>query len=167
MKVEKRRLQELGTAKEFSRLETALLIDRYRFLDLLPCSDSELRSLGYRVISLGSTLPGIPGSGVVVSDSFVPVIGGVIKKPTYPQPDVAQMLPFKPKAYPRTGSHPVAGGEFPPPPAASSLLKLLPPPQCFHGPFVDVDRFLEHFLDLEPCSYILTADISDLDIDVD
>lgn len=49
LKVEKRRLQALDSSKEFSRLETALLIDRYRFLDLLPCTDSELRSLGYRV----------------------------------------------------------------------------------------------------------------------
>ncbi|CAH8876113.1 unnamed protein product [Trichobilharzia szidati] len=198
LKVEKRRLRELGSAKEFSRLETALLIDRYRFLDLLPCSDSELRSLGYREltrfqlaglskghddllcgiisshgaagVSLGSTLPGIPGSGVVLSDSFVPAIGGAIKKPTYPQPDVAQMLPFKPKAYPRTGSHPVAGGEFPPPPAASSLLKLLPPPQCFQGPFVDVDRFLEHFLDLEiPDDYmdVVAAESEELTVCID
>ncbi|VDN45051.1 unnamed protein product [Dibothriocephalus latus] len=71
------------------------------------------------------------------------------QRPTYPQPDANQMLPFKPKAYPRTGSHPVAGGEFPPPPAASSLIHILPPPECFHGPFVQVDKFLEHFLNLE------------------
>lgn len=74
---------------------------------------------------------------------------GGIKQPTFPKPDFAQMLPFKPKAYPRTGSHPVAGGEFPPPPAASALIHILPPPECFHGPFVQVDKFLEHFLNLE------------------
>ncbi|CAH8634485.1 unnamed protein product [Schistosoma intercalatum] len=179
LKVEKRRLQALDSSKEFSRLETALLIDRYRFLDLLPCTDSELRSLGYREltrfqlagigkgyddilcgvisshgaagVSLGSTLSGVSGgsAGVVVGDALGSTINGTDPRPTYPQPDVSQMLPFKPKAYPRTGSHPVAGGEFPPPPAASSLLKLIPPPQCFHGPFVDVDKFLEHFLELE------------------
>ncbi|CAH8626327.1 unnamed protein product [Heterobilharzia americana] len=135
LKVEKRRLQALDSSKEFSRLETALLIDRYRFLDLLPCSDSELRSLGYRElarfqlagigkgyddvlcgvisshsaagVSLGSTLSGVTGGVGGVSDPFISVITGTDQKPTYPQPDVSQMLPFKPKAYPRTGSHPI------------------------------------------------------------
>lgn len=71
------------------------------------------------------------------------------QQPTFPRPDFAQMLPFKPKAFPRTDSHPVEGGEFPPPAAASDLLRRLPPPECFHGPFVQMDRFLEHFLELE------------------
>jgi len=29
--------------------ETALIIDRYKYLDLFPCTQSELKSLGYRV----------------------------------------------------------------------------------------------------------------------
>lgn len=48
-KIEKRRLKSIESVKEFQGRETALLIDRYRFLDLFPCSESELRSLGYRV----------------------------------------------------------------------------------------------------------------------
>lgn len=92
---------------------------------------------------------GAPGGGVsdVAGVSGSSASGD--QRPAYPQPDISQMLPFKPKAYPRTGSHPVAGGEFPPPPTASALLRLLPPPECFHGPFVEVDKFLEHFLELE------------------
>lgn len=93
------------------------------------------------------TLPVVGGSGTTVGEVIASMSGD--QRPSYPQPDVTQMLPFKPKAYPRTGSHPVAGGEFPPPPAASALLKLIPPPQYFHGPFVDVDKFLEHFLEFE------------------
>ncbi|CAG2210636.1 CSTF3 [Mytilus edulis] len=46
------------------------------------------------------------------------------------------------------GSHPVSGGEFPPPPAAGSLLTVLPPPECFHGPFVMMDKFIEHMKNL-------------------
>ncbi|KAL3317779.1 Cleavage stimulation factor subunit 3 [Cichlidogyrus casuarinus] len=159
-KVEKRRLKALEEFKEFQGHETSLLIDRYRFLDLFPCSQSELTSLGYRDLirmnmttsgvhgffteemKLGSetavTLPGIADTGLLVN-----------KKPTYPKPDTSQMLPFKPKAYPRSGSHVVPGGEFPPPPAASSLVKLLPPPECFHGPFVNINKFMDHMLELE------------------
>ncbi|CDS37190.1 cleavage stimulation factor subunit 3 [Echinococcus multilocularis] len=182
-KIEKRRLKAIENVKEFQGRETALLIDRYRFLDLFPCSESELRSLGYRELaklnvtgaggaflhSVGSGAPGddaqggLSGSGS--NQSAMPLAdagdgsnilsSGGTKQPTFPQPDFAQMLPFKPKAYPRTGSHPVAGGEFPPPPAASALIHMLPPPECFHGPFVQVDKFLEHFLNLDiPEDYI-------------
>ncbi|KAH9280651.1 Cleavage stimulation factor subunit 3 [Echinococcus granulosus] len=182
-KIEKRRLKAIENVKEFQGRETALLIDRYRFLDLFPCSESELRSLGYRELaklnvtgaggaflhSVGSGAPGedaqggIGGSGSNQSalpladagDGSSILSSGGTKQPTFPQPDFAQMLPFKPKAYPRTGSHPVAGGEFPPPPAASALIHMLPPPECFHGPFVQVDKFLEHFLNLDiPEDYI-------------
>ncbi|VDP79559.1 unnamed protein product [Echinostoma caproni] len=192
LKVEKRRLQSMESVKEASRLESALLIDRYRFLDLLPCSDSELRSLGYRELarfqlsglgknhdellsgvvgSLAGALSGI-GTGGVSADGTGGggASGSGEQRPAYPQPDISQMLPFKPKAYPRTGSHPVAGGEFPPPPTASALLRLLPPPECFHGPFVEVDKFLEHFLELEiPDDYmdIVNAESEELANSID
>lgn len=55
-KIEKRRLKTIESVKEFQGRETALLIDRYRFLDLFPCSESELRSLGYRVSSISHQL---------------------------------------------------------------------------------------------------------------
>ena len=35
--------------KDFEDKETALLIDRYKYIDLYPCSQTELRSLGYKV----------------------------------------------------------------------------------------------------------------------
>lgn len=31
------------------------------------------------------------------------------------------------------------------PPAVGHLCSLLPPPQCFHGPFVAVDRLIDIF----------------------
>ncbi|THD21781.1 Cleavage stimulation factor subunit 3 [Fasciola hepatica] len=198
LKVEKRRLQSLESIKEASRLESALLIDRYRFLDLLPCSDSELRSLGYKELarfqltglgrshddvfggmlashggvvgSLASAFSGVTGSGVGDFTGGTGASGSGEQRPSYPQPDISQMLPFKPKAYPRTGSHPVAGGEFPPPPTASALLRLLPPPECFHGPFVEVDKFLEHFLELEiPDDYmdVVSAESEELANSID
>lgn len=33
--------------KEFEGKETAQLVDRYKFLDLYPCSTVELKSIGY------------------------------------------------------------------------------------------------------------------------
>lgn len=46
VKVEKRRSEVLSKIKEFEGKETAQLVDRYRFLDLYPCSPSELKSIG-------------------------------------------------------------------------------------------------------------------------
>lgn len=42
--------------QEFEGKETAMLIDRYKYLDLYPCSQSELRSLGYWVSPLFNSL---------------------------------------------------------------------------------------------------------------
>lgn len=62
-----------------------------------------------------------------------------------PRPDTAQMIPYKPKANPLPGEHPVPGGTFPLPPAAAHLCTLLPPPSCFRGPFVSVDLLIDVF----------------------
>ena len=48
-KVEKRRAQTIEKVQEFEGKETALLIDRYKYMDLLPCSESELKAIGYLV----------------------------------------------------------------------------------------------------------------------
>lgn len=155
LKVERRRLQALEGLREFQSHETALLIDRYKFMELFPCSEPELRSIGYRDISRqgasGQQLATTPDmlSAAAQQDGCGGGSGAATDSPSYPRPDYNQMLPFKPKAYPRTGSHPVPGGEFPPPPAASALLRLLPPPECFHGPFVQVAKFIDHFLELK------------------
>lgn len=43
VKVEKRRCAVLQGIKEFEGKETAQLVDRYKFLDLYPCSNAELK----------------------------------------------------------------------------------------------------------------------------
>ncbi|KAK2147874.1 hypothetical protein LSH36_533g01063 [Paralvinella palmiformis] len=121
VKVEKRRSQIIG--KEFEGRDTALLIDRYRYLDLLPCTPLELKTIGYTKV-------------VLDGDDF--------DRPNFPMPDTSQMLPYKPRPNVVPGSHPVPGGIFPPPPAATELMTKLPPPQCFKGPYVIIDRFIEH-----------------------
>lgn len=47
LKVEKRRFTAFR--EEYEGKETALLVDRYKFMDLYPCSASELKALGYKV----------------------------------------------------------------------------------------------------------------------
>ena len=37
--------------QEYEGKETAMLVDRYRFMDLYPCTMDELRALGYKVTS--------------------------------------------------------------------------------------------------------------------
>lgn len=49
LKVERRRFTAFKD--EYEGKETALLVDRYKFMDLYPCSTSELKALGYKVRS--------------------------------------------------------------------------------------------------------------------
>lgn len=69
------------------------------------------------------------------------------------QPDLDQMLPFKPVMAPGFGAHTVPGGIFPPPPAVGNLLTRLPQPHSFWGPFVDID---------ELCNIIRLTDFDEL-----
>ena len=51
LKVERRRFTAFKD--EYEGKETALLVDRYKFMDLYPCSASELKALGYKVCTTG------------------------------------------------------------------------------------------------------------------
>ncbi|PVD28191.1 hypothetical protein C0Q70_10777 [Pomacea canaliculata] len=137
--------------QEFEGKETALLIDRYKYLDLLPCSESELKAIGYMALIKQNVvqLPTGLGSSSLLQTPSITEETDEAKRPHYPKPDVDQMLPFKPRTVVPPGSHPVAGGVFPPPPAAAALLQLMPPPQCFMGPHVIMDKFLEHMMNLK------------------
>lgn len=54
LKVERRRFTAFKD--EYEGKETALLVDRYKFMDLYPCSTSELKALGYKVCILPSKI---------------------------------------------------------------------------------------------------------------
>lgn len=147
LKVEKRRAAAIEKLKEFEGKETALLVDRYRFMDLYPCTAQELKSLGYRELSRA---PVVVSSSAPASKREVTQQESVVDQQSlvYPRPDTGQMIPFKPKQIVPTGAHIVAGGVFPPPPAASELMMRLPPPTSFMGPFVAVDELMEIFRNL-------------------
>ncbi|XP_052243901.1 cleavage stimulation factor subunit 3-like isoform X2 [Dreissena polymorpha] len=145
IKVEKRRSQAIEKIQEFGGKETALLIDRYKYADLFPCSQSELKALGYHDL-IRKQVVQMPSSRVA---KIVMEEEESKKRPEYPKPDLNQWLPFKPKILVPKDAHIVPGGVFPPPDAAASLMAMMPPPECFHGPFVKMDMFLEHFKQLE------------------
>lgn len=138
VKVEKRRSAVLGQIKEFEGKETAQLVDRYKFLDLYPCSAGELKAIGYNEVACAvmKTFHHSLPAGVLDHDEDNNCMS---------RPDFTQMIPFKPKANAVPGDHPVPGGVFPQPPAAAQLCTLLPPPGCFRGPFVAIDMLIDVF----------------------
>uniref|UniRef100_A0A3P9IU79 Cleavage stimulation factor subunit 3 n=1 Tax=Oryzias latipes TaxID=8090 RepID=A0A3P9IU79_ORYLA len=141
LKVERRRFTAFK--EEYEGKETALLVDRYKFMDLYPCSASELKALGYKDVSRAKLASMLPETVVAPS---VPVLKDEVdRKPEYPKPDTNQMIPYQPRHMAPPGLHPVPGGVFPVPPAAVVLMKLIPPPTCFTGPFVQVDELMETF----------------------
>ncbi|EQB79164.1 cleavage stimulation factor subunit 3 isoform 1 [Camelus ferus] len=94
LKVEKRRFTAFK--EEYEGKETALLVDRYKFMDLYPCSASELKALGYKDVSRAKLAAIIPDP--VVAPSIVPVLKDEVdRKPEYPKPDTQQMIPFQPR----------------------------------------------------------------------
>ncbi|XP_050315851.1 protein suppressor of forked [Anthonomus grandis grandis] len=137
VKVEKRRSDVLSKIKEFQGKETAQLVDRYRFIDLFPCTPQELKSIGYTEVI---NITGAAGMNHILHS----IISQEIEMPL-PKPDYAQMVPYKPKTNPLPGEHPVPGGSFPMPPSAAYLCTLLPPPHCFRGPFVHIDILMDIF----------------------
>lgn len=163
LKVENRRLERvlrpredelLGDGPKEKRNESALLIDRYRFLDLFPCTREELRSMGYKDAGslMSELIPSAektPKTPHQVLNQIVHHQNGGLNVPVddigYAKPDINHMIPFKPRRIPVPGSHPVSGGEFPMPQTAHNALKLMPPPVCFHGPFVRVDDLIDKF----------------------
>ncbi|XP_021945266.1 protein suppressor of forked [Folsomia candida] len=154
VKTEKRRSNVLNQLKEFEGKETAQIVDRYRFLDLFPCTTAELRSIGYtEVLSFSSSfkaqLPqfNVPDAAEAEED---------VEDKTS-RPDFSQMIPFKPKLNAYPGEHIIPGGSFPMPPAAAHLNTLLPPPMYFHGPFVGVEKLMDIFARLQLPEDVPTA----------
>lgn len=136
VKVERRRSAVLENLQEYEGKETAQLVDRYKFLDLYPCTSIELKSIGYT-----ETNGIISGKAVTVPQTET-VDEQVVN---LPRPDFSQMIPFKPKSNAFPGEHPLDGGTFPQPQALASLCSQLPPPISFRGPFVSVDLLCDIF----------------------
>ncbi|KAH8244975.1 hypothetical protein KR032_003410, partial [Drosophila birchii] len=145
VKVERRRSAIFENLKEYEGKETAQLVDRYKFLDLYPCTSTELKSIGYAE-NVGIILNKVGGgahsqnNGDAETDSEA--------APPLPRPDFSQMIPYKPRPCAHPGAHPLAGGVFPQPPALAALCGILPPPNSFRGPFVSVELLFDIFMRL-------------------
>jgi cleavage stimulation factor subunit 3 len=107
--------------------EGVILVDRYKYLDMYPCTEMEMKAMEHPDVQVTSGKRG----GEVAHDRDIV------------EPDLAQMMPFRPSTVCGVGMNAIPGGYFPPPEAVSSLLQRLPPPEYFKGPFVDVGRLMD------------------------
>ncbi|XP_019857540.1 PREDICTED: cleavage stimulation factor subunit 3 [Amphimedon queenslandica] len=139
LKVERRRANMLQRSQEAEVSETSLLIDRYTYLDLFPCSELELRVIGHHSVANPIDTATAP---VFLK---APVSNNESSKADshYSKPDLKQMISFKPSTTHGVGMNAVPGGHFPLPSSLANLLSLLPPPHCFQGPFVQVDQLID------------------------
>ena len=133
-KVEKRRLTLYSDLNELEGRETLLLIDRYKFLNLLPCSNDELKLLGYKEMphaNLSSINTSLLGSNPINNSTALLEQAARDRRAVLPRPDIKHMMPFRPLRNPLPGSHPTPGGAFPLPDTALYLVKVLPPARNF------------------------------------
>ncbi|CAF1144036.1 unnamed protein product [Adineta ricciae] len=145
-KVEKRRAALHADLNELEGQETLLLIDRYKFLNLLPCSTDELKFLGYNDTSqanLSATNPTLVNNGSTMHSMRLLERAARDRRAVLPRPDIKHMMPYRPTRNPLPGSHSTPGGVFPLPDTALYLVKVLPPSRNFEGPFVIVDELME------------------------
>jgi cleavage stimulation factor subunit 3 len=123
-KVDRRRREAVN--KEYGSMPTLLLIDRYKFMDLVPCTMEQLKILGYKVREEGVIVdlemlilqltpnikpqlsganqildgPMVPLSNLNASSSSVPSTSAATASSTTSSmftPDPKQMVPFKPR----------------------------------------------------------------------
>lgn len=130
-------------------------MDRYKFLDLYPCSSVELKSIGYTEVNflfviIMLQLIFIIKQNLGITANKSNSIAAVDepdddKQVQLPRPDFSQMIPYKPKANAYPHEHPLAGGTFPQPPALAALCAQLPPPVSFRGPFVSIELLFDIF----------------------
>lgn len=129
-----------------------LLIDRYSYYGLRPCSKIELASIGYKTGNNFADLSPLFTANINLTKhqttSFSPdregtenrqreklASGTVVSR--WPEPDLNRMIAFKPSRRAEFGSmQPIPGGGlFLFPSILADLIKRLPPPQCFHVKF--------------------------------
>jgi hypothetical protein len=159
-KVLKKREQFYDDSNQLEECQTLLLIDRFKFMNLYPCDQRELKLLGYNDLvhnysSLATSLTALTNSitnninlpskdineekeaqssyeTVQSTNPFNSRFN--IQRPRYPAPEISKMYPFKPNRGSLNGLQPLPCGNalFLFPTIFSDLLKRLPPPSSFN-----------------------------------
>jgi cleavage stimulation factor subunit 3 len=167
--VEKRQEQEGFALSE--ELQALLLIDRFKFMDLYPCTNEELNTLGYRITTSGDAFSNNSNNPPAETVKPVKTISpnSVIKdfpevaptnpameipntinqfnktnstRPRFPVPDVSKMVPFKPITNALCNLQPIpGGGPLLLPAIFSDFVKRLPPPHFFHVTFSNFFKY--------------------------
>lgn len=159
--IEKRN-QTYEEINQLDERQTQLIVDRYKFMNLYPCSVSELKLLGYKDRNLVSSSSSALTTSQIAStssnnlnslisdestkvqhekaydlNSYNPFSRLASRKSSrYPVPDVNKMFPFKPNRNAFSGLQPVpGGGMFLFPSCFAEMIKRLPPPSCFEVKF--------------------------------
>jgi len=132
VKVEKRRCSIFE--EECKVKETSLLVDRYKYLDLYPCTTQELRAMEYEMDS-DTVAVARPVAAPAANPNQREPVRGVAR------PDFAHMVPYNP--LPSSSMRANAMFGYPIPAAAAEILMNMPPPHCFQGPFVNVDALIK------------------------
>jgi len=156
--IERKRKQIYG--EHLNERNLAFLVDRFKFMNLYPCSENEMKLLGfndptdadvYNELGTNSALTNVSlAAGVATTDkeneteelnssktveianSINPFVSSSIKRAKYPVPDMKKMLPFKPIQNAFIGLQPVpGGGMFLFPSIFAEMIKRLPPPNFF------------------------------------
>jgi cleavage stimulation factor subunit 3 len=155
LKVDKKRQKAFESMQNVTESnECILMVDRYKYFDLLPCNQNELKAIGYKDIpvKMPSVALGQQSNSNNVSSNpteYSLSAANEARKAKYPVPDTSQMLPYKPVRNGLPVMHSIAGGVFPFPPSVTDLVKRLPPPSTFEGPFVKIDEFIKRFQQIE------------------
>uniref|UniRef100_A0A7E4VB61 Suf domain-containing protein n=1 Tax=Panagrellus redivivus TaxID=6233 RepID=A0A7E4VB61_PANRE len=166
-KVDHARRQALNEA--YDDRQALFLVDRFKFLNLWPCSEDQMKLMGYNKISRLSSTTGGPTTstqGHFMSQGLLRTTQQVnLEISGFPRPDTNQMLAFKPASRATPSTHPVSGGVFPAPRSVSFMLQRLPPPDSFCGPFVDHNILMDALKNFtrEPpkANYKASVDVND------
>lgn len=154
VKAEEKRSQILGDLSKQETNDSRLLLEKFKFLDLLPCSSNDLRifsglkqqlTTSQSIASLSNMFNSLLPSGSTKFDTRAK------KEAKYPEIKVDLMQPFKPVKPNKMAAvavQPIPGGVFQYPTLLVELIKRLPPPFSFDGPFVKIDEFIQLFREL-------------------
>uniref|UniRef100_A0A914PND0 Suppressor of forked domain-containing protein n=1 Tax=Panagrolaimus davidi TaxID=227884 RepID=A0A914PND0_9BILA len=145
-KVDMARRQALN--ETYEDRQALFLVDRFKFLNLWPCTSDQLKLMGYNKINRlnsgnSTTAATNPATNSRYMNQAGPRMNVNLEISGYPRPDTNQMLAFKAASRSTPSFHPVTGGTFPPPRTVAFMLQKLPPPDTFAGPFVDTNHLMD------------------------